>query len=295
MVAPQHIILADIDNTLYDWPAFFAPSFRAMCHAVSKKLNLPLETLFSDFKGVYAKHDSLEYAFSIQELKAVRSLDENSINDLIKAGRGAFSRVQRFHLKPYEGVVEGLAYLADQGHLVYCVTNSPIYLAQKRLYQLGLDKYICGLVAWEGISPPKNVNKQFVTLGPRQRTRVKDIKTFTKSDSKPQTKPYKLALELSQESGAQTVWAIGDSLNKDLEPASRLGITTVWAKYGNVSDFETKDQQTLMKITNWSSEDVNFSHNEVKFKPDFEVNSFAEFSALLPKRNFDLFDYLDDI
>ncbi|WP_104017817.1 HAD family hydrolase [Roseovarius nitratireducens] len=294
MEAPKHVILVDIDNTLYDWPKFFAPSFRAMCHALRRVLNVPLDELIRDFKSVYAQHDTLEYAFSIQELSVVKDMDRAEVAELIRIGRGAFSKVKRYHLEPYPGVIQGLEYLRKHGHVAISVTNSPLYLAQKRLYELGLDKYISGIVAWEGIDPPDEVDTNFVKRTKRKRTRIDRIETFKKPDAKPSTKPYQIALSMLKNEEIGEIWAIGDSLNKDLFPASTLGIRTIWAKYGAEFDPDSRDNQTLLKITNWSDAEVAHTYDANSFKPDYRVESFSEICQLFPQRNLTLLDLMEN-
>ena len=169
----RKIVLVDVDNTLYDWPAFFAPSFRAMVHALKRELALPEEQLYREFKEVFAKRHSLEYAFAIQELEFVRQLPTGRIQHLIRQGRGAFLRVQRHRLRPYSRVPETLHWLAEQGHLVVGVTNSPLFLAQKRLFDLGLDSFLTGLVAWEGFAPEDDPHNAGFVPQSRQRGRTR--------------------------------------------------------------------------------------------------------------------------
>lgn len=293
MNAQKHVILVDIDNTLYDWPKFFAPSFRAMCHALTRVLDVPQDELFRDFKSVYAHHDTLEYAFSIQELNVVKGMDRADVDELIRIGRGAFSKVKKHHLQPYPGVIEGLEYICKHGHIAISVTNSPLYLAQKRLYELGLDQFISGIVAWEGIDPPEEINTDFVTRTKRRKTRIEKIETFGKSESKPSRKPYEIALGMVKDEEIGAFWAIGDSLNKDLLPASTLGIRTIWAKYGAEFDPDSKDNQTLLKITNWSDAEIAHTFDAASFEPDYSVESFSEICRLLPQRNLTLLDLME--
>ena len=154
----RRLVLADLDNTLYDWPKFFAPSFRAMVHALSPQLELPEDQLYDEFKAVFSRHKSLEYAFAIQELASVRTLPSDRVQDLVRRGRGAFLSVQRRHLRPYSNVVETLQWLRDQDYDVVAVTNSPLFRAQQRLFDLKLDGFLTGLVAWEGFEPGDDVN-----------------------------------------------------------------------------------------------------------------------------------------
>jgi FMN phosphatase YigB (HAD superfamily) len=292
METQEHLILVDIDNTLYDWPKFFAPSFRAMCHALARPLNMSIDDLVGDFKSVYAHHDTLEYAFSIQELGALKGVDSSEVSNLIRIGRGAFSKVKKYHLKPYPGVKDGLNFLHQHGHTAICVTNSPLYLAQKRLYELGLDRYFVGIVAWEGIDPPETVDSEFSTRKARVKTRIDRIATFKKRDSKPSTTPYKMALSMAP-CKADVVWAIGDSINKDLLPAKQLGIRTIWAKYGAHFDPASIDSQTLLKITNWSDAEVAHTYDSASYEPDHCVENFSEICRLLPRRNLTLFDLME--
>ena len=150
----QAVLLADIDNTLYDWPSFFAPSFRAMIHALSRELDVSEDQLYDESKAIFSRHKSLEYAFVIQELDSVRSENSERIGHLIEQGRGAFKRVQRKRLTPYPGVIKTLKWLRKQDVLVVAVTNSPVYRAQHRLYDLKLDSLLAGLIGWEGFVPP---------------------------------------------------------------------------------------------------------------------------------------------
>jgi phosphoglycolate phosphatase len=133
----QSVLLADIDNTLYDWPSFFAPSLRAMIHVLSRELRVKENQLYEEFKTVFKRHGSLEYAFVVQELDCVRSLELERVRKLVGVARGAFNRVRRKHLAPYPGVRETLEWLHRQDVLVVGITNSPLYRAQHRLFDLG--------------------------------------------------------------------------------------------------------------------------------------------------------------
>lgn len=49
------ILITDLDNTLYNWVDYFAPSFRGMVHAISREMNLDEEKIYSGFKEVFKK------------------------------------------------------------------------------------------------------------------------------------------------------------------------------------------------------------------------------------------------
>ena len=288
----NQVLFVDIDNTLYDWPNFFAPSFRVMVHVLSRELKVPEDRLYDECKAVFARHGSLEYSFVIQELDSVKSTNEARLRDLIRLGRGAFRSVQKKRLAPYHGVEETLRWLYSQDVPVIGITNSPAWRAQQRLFDLGLDKLISGLVAWEGwMASPDDANRGFVRDGQtRVRTRVQRgrLKTISEEECKPSEKHYLRALETFHLDPAD-VWAIGDSLAKDLEPAARLGIKTIWARYGATFNPSDPNMATLLRITHWEPSRIEATYKMEGFAPDLIVDSFEEVRTLFPDKYPTLF------
>ena len=279
----KHLILADLDNTLYDWARFFAPSFRAMVDVLRRELAIPEEQVYAEFKTVFARHGSLEYAFAIQELDSVRSLPTEKVSDLIRQGRGAFLHVQRNKLKVYPGVYETLKWLWDQDVDVVGITNSPLHRAQKRLYELRIDSFLTGLVAWEGYRAPEAAETSGFVTGTRERklTRLNRFVAVPKTDCKPSSAHYAHALDRFAKSASE-VWAIGDSLSKDLVPAARLGIKTIWAKYGAGLDPDGKDARTLLRITHWNASEIQATYSMEGFEPDHTIESITEIMGIVP-------------
>lgn len=285
------VLLLDIDNTLYDWPAFFAPSFRAMLHVISRNLGIPEETLYSECKDVFSRMRSLEYAFLIQELPSVRDLDTDRVRRLIELGRGAFKRVQKVRLQPYPGVSETLQWFDQQQVPVVGVTNSPMYRAQQRLSELHLDTLFSGLVAWEGFegnaADPRT--EGFVTRGrERQRSRIQRRVLVPEADCKPNPRHYAIALE-SFSSDPKVAWAVGDSLAKDLAPAADLGIHTVWARYGSGYDPDDKNMATLLRITHWNDQRIETTYTSTDFRPEHTIDRFSQLRDIVPVELVTLF------
>jgi len=283
-------LLTDIDNTLFSWQDFFAPSFRAMVHALARFLDVTEDRLYNEFKQVYAEHDSLEYAFSIQELPVVLELHRDRQHEAVRIGRGAFASVYRTSLKPYPAVVETLAWAREQGLVVAAVTNSPAYLAQKRLYDLKLDRIIKVLIAWEGFraNTEGTVVAGYVKDGThlRNQSRVSRVVIVPESEVKPNETHYKIALD---ELGVDPThsWVIGDSLQKDLAPAARLGIHTIWAKYGKSES--GRNLETLLRITHWAPDKIEATYHDDQFEPEYAIDHIEELKLILPKRQLTLF------
>lgn len=287
----EQVLLADIDNTLYDWPAFFAPSFRAMVHVLARELGVAEDQLYDEFKDVFGRHQSLEYAFAIQELATVQGLEPERVRRLIEQGRGAFKSVQRKRLQPYPGVVETLKWLELQRVRVVGITNSPAWRAQQRLYELRLDELMYGLVAWEGFegSLDDPHTKGFVKGGrTRGQTRLSNVWTVPEQDCKPSQQHYVFALE-AVGAKAESSWAVGDSLAKDLEPAAQVGIKTIWARYGASFEPNESNMKTLLRITHWTPSRIDTTYHKDDFSPDFAVNCFDELQGILPATVLSLF------
>ena len=311
----KRLLLADIDNTLYDWAGFFAPSFRAMVSALVRVLGVPEEQVYDEFRQVFARHRSLEYAFAIQELESVRRFGTNEVRNLIRNGRGAFLHVQRARLQPYPGVEETLRWLTNHGITVVGISNSPLYRAQNRLYDLKLDSFLSGLVAWEGFQGddgpstrgffPESEPGLQTSLFPeddglrmqgfvpqsrqRRQTRLPLAIGVPSSDCKPNATHYSTALDAFGEAGSEA-WVIGDSLAKDLAPAAELGLKTIWARYGASSTLDAKDVATLRRITHWSESEIQRTYSTEGFSPDFTIDSIQELREIVPPMFFSLFE-----
>jgi FMN phosphatase YigB (HAD superfamily) len=55
------LLICDLDNTLYDWVAYFVPSFYAMVDKVVELLGCDRERLLDDFRKVHQRHHIGKY------------------------------------------------------------------------------------------------------------------------------------------------------------------------------------------------------------------------------------------
>lgn len=276
-------ILTDLDNTIYNWVDFFAPSFRAMVHVLARETSTDEETIIEQFKRVYGEKKSLEYAFSVQELEIVRNKPSDEIERLARIAKGAFSRVREANLmKPYDGVKETLQWASRKGIAVVGVTNAPIDHAETRLKHLYLDHLFSGLAGWEGHDIPRGYAlteeiRRKAEQG-KYRSKVPKLWLLQESELKPSASGYR---RIMKDLGAsrEATYVIGDSLQKDLRPAAELGLTTVWARYG--LKFDAKNFDTLLTITHWSNERVAAVYQESSIQPTFTLESFSEIQQLV--------------
>jgi FMN phosphatase YigB (HAD superfamily) len=276
------LLITDLDNTIYNWVDFYAPSFRAMVHVLSREMGLGEEAIIDEFRAVYGEKGSLEYSFSVQELPSVRCRGDHEVSRLVMVAKGAFSRVREAHLRPYPGVKETLTWLLREGVVIVGATNAPMQQAEGRLRHLYLDRCFSGLAGWEGHDIPAGIPlmaaiKQRAVEG-KYRSHVEVLWPLHQSELKPSPTGY---LRIMEQVGAspESTYVVGDSLHKDVRPALQVGATGVWARYG--SAFEKKNFDTLLKITHWSSEKVSAVYDEQAVEPTYTIDSFSELQTII--------------
>lgn len=286
----QPVILVDLDNTIYNWIDYFCPSFRGMVHALSKDLGIEEDVIIHDFRRVYIEKGTIEYAFAVQSLALCRSMPSPEIERLVRIAKGAFSRVREKNLQPYEGVRETLIWAVNEGIAVIAVTNAPVFQAQRRLRKLKLDRLFTGIAGWNAYEVPEDFTwtrkiKQNEGNG-KYRTYIDKLWFLSANELKPGISGYERIMEELQVSAEKT-YIIGDSLKKDIAPAVEIGAVSIWARYGQQCD--SKNFDTLLKITNWSQEEISSTYQQRPVTPDFTVDSFAEIRKIVPASQLTLF------
>ena len=69
---PVGLVIVDLDNTLYDWVGFFAPSFEAMVTAAVRIVDTSRDALLDDIQQVHQRYGNTEHPFALLETEAVR-------------------------------------------------------------------------------------------------------------------------------------------------------------------------------------------------------------------------------
>lgn len=278
------VVFLDLDNTLYNWVDFFAPAFRAMVHALSRELSVNEATLTNQFRKVYMKHESIEYSYSIEELDSVLELPREEIVRLARLGWSAYNSVAKKRLRLYPGVNETLRWLRDSEACLVGMTNGPLYLTLHRLHALQVDEFFQGLSGWTGWEVPQ-VEHRFdpygrAPVGYRQwRGLIKHRWPRPKDRLKPNPAAYSDILRLLGKP-AEGAWAVGDSLQKDIAPALRLGLKGVWARYG--TQYDAKNMQTLLQVTHWGAPTIAMTYQPDGITPDWTIDDFSRLRTLIP-------------
>src|ERR671919_1945865 len=105
-----------MDNTLYSWVNYIVPAIEAMVEAVCRATGFPKIKVVQSLKRVYAKHESNEYPFALQESTLFEEFpDFGSFDKLvILPAQTAFRDARRRYLEAYPGVVETLRALGER-------------------------------------------------------------------------------------------------------------------------------------------------------------------------------------
>jgi len=280
-MASRVIVVTDLDNTLYNFVDYFAPAFRAMVHVVARCVSLSEEEVTEDFRRTYQRYGTVEYAFAVQELTCVQALSEEQRQRTVHAARVAFGGTRRKRLRLYPGVKETLLWLSANCTVLCAVTNAPAYQVYRRLHDLGIARLFTAIGAWEGnIVPPSEpaASARYAQHLTEIDKRVSLSMRLARADSKPRPRMFEEILKRFETPGAFMV-AMGDSIEKDLRPASAHGMVTVWARYCTVTD--KTNQKTLDSITPWDGAEMALHYKSV-YEPDFVVDAFSDVRDCFP-------------
>lgn len=193
-VLPVSTLLFDMDNTLFD----LVGAQIASCNEIVRFLGHDDgEELFSYFLQPVHGFESHE---NIRQYMEERNIPIDG--DYEKACR-IYEMEKLRHIAPYPGVRETLSILYDRGYPMCIVTDAHSRDATLRLEKIGLLPYFIGMVACDLVNAKK-----------------------------PAPAPFLAAFEMMQTSPDRAL-LIGDSIRRDIEPCARLGIRTVYARYGD--------------------------------------------------------------
>ena len=219
-------ILFDLDNTLTDFMKMKRACIEASINAmISAGLKIKKEKARKILFEIYGKH-GIEYGLVFQEFmkKTVGKVDYK----VLVHGINAYRKMAKHYIVPYPHVIQTLKILKKHYKLAI-ISDAPRIKAWERLVAMGIDKYF-GVVITAA-----DVRKQKTT-----------------------TVPFNAALKSLKIKPEEAIM-VGDRPERDIKTAKKLGIKTIFARYGDPS---VKDSGA-----------------------DYEINSFDEISDIL-KRNY---------
>ena len=287
------LVVADIDNTLFDWVRYYVYAFEALMGQVEAVIGVPYLTLAEEAKAVFIAHGSIEYPFVVQELPSVAAYYGDRIDamltEVVGPAREAFNKIAGEYLKPYAGVPETLALLRERhrGVPLVALTDAPRYVAMWKLNKLGLLSFFDAVY---GLADPRlptsdgrvKVDPEILLKHLKQNNFgfLGKIRILPDDYEKPGTKGLKTVLmdyELDElpEDRARVVW-IGDNERKDVHLGKRLGVKTVWAAYGRPAPALLARLVVFSPPHNVHKNASMPSDDPLKARPDVELQDFSE-------------------
>lgn len=220
---PVRTLLFDMDNTLFD----LVGAQVASCHAVARFLGQ------DDGGDLFAYFLRPTHGFeshgNIRQYMEERSIPAD---DRFDAACRVYEAEKLRHITPYPGVVTTLQSLKDAGYPLCIVTDAHSRDAVLRLEKIRLLPLFQGMVSYDMVK----------------------IK-------KPDPGPFLAALAMMK-ADPETTLLVGDSIRRDIEPCSRLGIRTVYARYGD-----------------------RFAADRTRYDADFTINGMDELPPILEQLN----------
>jgi HAD superfamily hydrolase (TIGR01549 family) len=222
-------VLFDLDNTLIDFMQMKQQACKAAFAAmVSSGLKMEKETTYDELMDTYFAVGLESDAAFTQFLKKVGQFDHR----ILAASINAYLETKARFVKPYPNVKSVLKKLKRKDLILAVVTDAPKTKAFQRLLAMKLEEYFSFVVGFEDTGEKKHTGL-----------------------------PLRLALEQikskDQDLANSEILMVGDSLERDLRPAKKMGLQTALATYGQfekeifpegIVDFELAGFEELLDI-----------------------------------------------
>ncbi len=273
------LLVADLDNTLYDWVTPFARSIRALVRELSPIVRVSEDVVYRELKTVHRRHHNSEHPFACFELPSVRKRFPGAtpaeLTEALAAALGAFDGARATWLRVYDGVPEALDALVREGVVIVAHTEAIGPVARSRLRNLGLLPWFSGIYAIDSALPPHPDPDH----EPRADVAIHPI---PREHRKPNPGVLRDICASECARPGQVVY-VGDSLVRDIYMARRAGVTAVWARYGQ--GYSEDDWSTVVRVSHWTAEDVRrerqFRAIAADVRPDYTIDRFDELRAIV--------------
>jgi FMN phosphatase YigB (HAD superfamily) len=220
-------VFFDLDNTLIDFMRMKEESCKAAVKAmISNGLNMREQEAFTVLMKVYFDVGIESDSAFTEFLKGVGRFDHK----ILAAALNAYLKKKVTLIVPYPDVEFVLNKLNEMGVAVAIVTDAPKTKAYQRLLSMGIDSYFRFVVGFEDTGNGKHTGLPLLLA------------------------INKLRGELAGLDNSE-ILMVGDSIQRDIEPAKKLGLKTAISKYGQIEnensesiDYELNVLTDLLKI-----------------------------------------------
>lgn len=248
------LVVTDMDGTLYSWVDYIVPAVEALVESVCRATGWPRLRVVQSLKAVYAKYESNEYPFALQESSLYREFPEFGSFDklVIDPAREAFANARRKYLRPFPGVLDTLEALQRRGLPVVALTDAPRNPAEYRVRKLGFDRSLQALYTLPGFQFPAGeggealVATRILEREARGAYRAAcEVHELPREWEKPDPRGLLRICERYGVPPDQTLY-VGDSLKKDVAVARAVGALDCWAEYGTYVSAEYRERLDII-------------------------------------------------
>ena len=219
-------VLFDLDNTLIDFMQMKGNSCRAAVQAMMVAgLRMNEEKAFTRLMRTYLDVGiESNRAFTLF-LKSMGQFDHK----ILAAGINAYLKAKTDFVKPYPNVEQVLKELKNKGTTLSIVTDAPKTKAYQRLLLMDIEPFFDYVVGHEDTGKGKNTGLPLRFAIEQLRRKSPDIAN-------------------------SEILMVGDSMERDLNPAKKLGLKTALAKYGQIKieegtpDYIVKDIKDIIGL-----------------------------------------------
>jgi putative hydrolase of the HAD superfamily len=216
-------VIFDLDNTLVDFMSMKRQAVSAAIHSmIDAGLRLPPDEVQTRIDLIY-KERGIEFQSVFDQL--LYDLFQKVDYKILSAGIIAYRRAREAALVPYPHVNMTLVELIKRGLKLAVVSDAPSREAWLRLCYLNFHHLFDAVVTFDDTG-----------------------------ERKPSPAPFRRALDLLQVQPREAVM-VGDWAERDMVGAAQVGITTVFARYGDAfgtvetnADYEVADIADLIGV-----------------------------------------------
>lgn len=217
-------VIFDLDQTLMDFIKMKNAAIEAAAEAmVDAGLPVTKERAIDTINRLYKVY-GIEYQRILDEvLKAIMKKVDQKI---LAAGVVAYRRVKEGYVEPYPHVASTLVELKKRGYRIGMISDAPAFQAWSRLAGMKLHNLFDFVVAFEdsGVAKPHEL-------------------PFKAAIGKLRLKPEEIMM-------------VGDNPERDIAGAKRVGMVTVWAKYGSYGSLSEPDKRDPMQKADYAISDI---------------------------------------
>lgn len=243
---PIALVFTDLDNTLYDWVAWYSRALYRLVGRASQVSGVPQRQLLQEMQTIYRDRDRLEEPEALLHAPSIQAAfgDPLRAQEVLSAAFKAYYHADYGPgLHPYAGVRSTLQRFAAANIMLVGHTEAPANHAVARLRALGLEHaFVCLLAGPASANDP--------TLGDAD---VDDPPFPVLTLAPEETKPNPTVLQRWCERWSippQAALYVGDSLDRDIQMAQAAGLQTAWARYGTQHD--PRDWARVAEVSPWS-------------------------------------------